>query len=192
MNLYYETELYHYGIPGMKWGKRKAQARADYKSARRKALGDYYDKVDPLEKDFDWTKKDGGLSNKAKAGIAKADKEYKTAINKAKSDYKTAKANIKAEKKAYEKEQLIAHPYKEIGKQAKKQILAGSIVSITGTVAGALLVRKGHDYAGTLLKEGSKGVMYGTVTGTAVGTAASIGIVKVKKMMAKSRIKKNA
>lgn len=28
MTLYYESELKHYGIPGMKWGHRKAKAMA--------------------------------------------------------------------------------------------------------------------------------------------------------------------
>jgi hypothetical protein len=106
-----ENELIHYGVPGMKWGHRKAQptsdirkrydaAKADYKSARKtfnksynKAynysythpISQYVGKKAKVESDRRWNKAidDAQKSNTAKKAFKQAKNARKTAINKA-------------------------------------------------------------------------------------------------------------
>ena len=176
MKLYYESELYHHGVKGMKWGKRKAQARADYKHARRKALDDFYKKVDPLEENYEWGHKDGhgGLSKEARAGINKADKEYKSAVNKAKADYKQAKANIKADKKEFKSDvkalnknrgSLLATPNKD-----------GSvnIQSMSELIKDGIKTRKGKEYLDQVVKKANRQQKVRAISAAtiAIGSAA--------------------
>lgn len=115
--LYYESELYHYGVPGMRWGVHRAQSkiRANEK-LRRKALN--YDKksanftkksekahaINDLEgrnrkaaKAAKWDKKAAVYDKKA----LKSDNEYDRANKHYKAEnlrYKAAKARIDAER----------------------------------------------------------------------------------------------
>lgn len=112
-------ELMHYGVPGMKWGKRKARPQSDVRTARkayRQANREYnraFDKaynrsiagLSPIKKhrqanDARWE----DAANKAQAA------------NKAKAAYKKAKATAKAKAKA---ERALA----KIEKQNKKEFI---------------------------------------------------------------------
>lgn len=96
----YETELYHYGVKGMKWGVRRAQntavgekkaaykqAKKDYNKAYNKAYN--YSALHPI----------GQFTNKKKS--AEADRRWEDAIDKAKKldvakkQYKQAKQDNK-------------------------------------------------------------------------------------------------
>lgn len=105
MILYYETEdnsLMHYGVPGMRWGHRKASANTVAKrTAYRQAKRDFnkaYNKADALNiAAFSPSRKH------RQANSARWDDAFNKAdvMNKAKKEYKQAK---KADKKAFKAE----------------------------------------------------------------------------------------
>lgn len=87
----YNGELYHYGVKGMKWGRRRA-ARKTYKNAKNKAFSKYEREINDIEKGY---KRGQMLSKNDQAREARAESNYKKAVAKAKSDYKQAKKEYK-------------------------------------------------------------------------------------------------
>lgn len=88
-------ELYHYGVKGMKWGRRR-DARKTYKNAKNKAFSKYEKEINDIEKSY---KKGQMLSKKDQDREARAESNYQKEVSKAKSDYTQAKKNIKEEHK---------------------------------------------------------------------------------------------
>ena len=130
----YDDELMHYGVPGMKWGRRKAPttsygtARAQYKAAK-KAYSKSYNKaynrsiasLSPIKKhrqanDARWEdafNKAAELRS-AKAAYKQAKQERKQAIGAAKSAYKSAKKDYsKSFNKAYNRNLAGLSPIKK-------------------------------------------------------------------------------
>lgn len=91
----YETELYHYGVKGMRWGVRRAyraqrkQIKQTYRDAKNKAFSRYEKDIANIEKSY---KRGQNLSDRDVRREAAAEKRYADAVAKAKNEYKTAKA----------------------------------------------------------------------------------------------------
>ena len=146
-------ELCHYGVPGMKWGIRKArqEAKANYKAAKKKALSKYYNTTEKIDEKYelkDFTKGGKGYSKADKAAMDKADAKYKSDISKAKTEYKSAKAAAtkkhhdvwdKAETRAlrnyYDRDSRAIHAAHHKGKTIASGLLRGAIGGTTMAVA---------------------------------------------------------
>ena len=135
------NELYHHGVKGMKWGKRKArytaedvankkaaykQANQDYNRAFKNAYNRDLASFSPIKKHRD-------------ASAARWENAYDKAqaANKAQAEYKAVKKAFKADAKAKAKaeralKKLEKQQYKDAVKQRSKEILKGE--SIAGKV----------------------------------------------------------
>lgn len=90
---YQSDELYHYGVPGMRWGQRKSNYSSSYnnlrtaKSNKRRANHQYsksFNKAYYIGTKKNWKKaaEDAHHANKAKAQYKTAKKKYKQEVNK--------------------------------------------------------------------------------------------------------------
>lgn len=167
-------ELYHYGVPGMRWGHRKREdierAKQGYKDAKREyKLARKEIRKGPMfvrTKDID--------SNKARAD--KLDKAYLNRLE-AKAQLKAAKA--KNSQKAYDKTYI---------KEMSKYGLVGSAYDVasnsrTTKIYNSLKAKKGKEYADKVHKKLAK-QSYATLAASAtvaLGSAIVVGILEAKK-----------
>lgn len=119
-------ELYHYGVPGMKWGKRKAQLRAEYKLARKRGDKNAKDDYKKAKAALKTEKKNFEIdqSNERIELTRKANRQYTDAQNNyAKSQYKDGslrqKWALKKNKRNFEATE-ITNKYALARNKAKK------------------------------------------------------------------------
>lgn len=119
----YGDELYHFGVPGMKWGHRKANVQVSSAKAAYKSSKAAYKTA---KKDL---RKGAGISGFGYAGISGISKynNNKTKMNKAEMNMIDAKAKYKASK-AKTSEKAAKAEFKTYRKEMQKSGLAGSVV----------------------------------------------------------------
>lgn len=193
---YSQDELYHYGVPGMKWGHRKAQK---YVSKARTAR----------ESAKEWKEIGANKAAKlmAKGKTAKADKvalKYKLKADQDLADAKAYEKAAKAKERGakYQKKQAEVGASRSRGAKLATNLLAGPfanrtynsviaaggsknaarvITAVTGFTGGAL----GHLAVSSLYRRGAEKNMLISQPGRVVDTAINQGTAVAKKASAK-------
>ena len=161
-------ELYHYGIPGMKWGHRKAQV-SSAKTAYRSAKKDYKQSV----KDY---RRSSGLgiginavsrSRKAKSKMRNAemkmiDKKAEYNASKAKNESKAKKAEFNTYRKEMQKSGIV-------GSVADEQSRGRS-----ESMYNHIKRQKGKEYADAVQKKVQNTSIRRFVAGAAIGIGSSV------------------
>lgn len=104
--LYYESELYHYGVPGMRWGVHRAQSKISANEKLRKKALQYDKKAANLTKKSEKLHASKDLENHNRKAIKAAKYDKKAAVYEKKalkSDDESDRANnhYKAENMKY-------------------------------------------------------------------------------------------
>lgn len=130
--IYYETELYHYGIPGMKWGHRKAQAIKSYMNKKRATKEEYRKNKGPKR----------GLVNAANSAARTYYRKERT------KDFRTYR---KAEKKLDLKVARLTDEQVKDGRYRvarARNIKRKTVSSIVGTTVGIAAISAGAGFIG--------------------------------------------
>lgn len=178
-----DNELMHYGIRGMKWGKRKARPTNDVQRTRaayKKANKEYSKAYDSA---YGYSSRHMVSQFVGKKAKAESDKRWDDAIGKAKaanfakSAYKTAKANQKAANKSDARElysKTKRYEAKErTGKKVAKQLLLGPAGTTTYNMARAM----DHSQASSLARA-LFDVSVSNLAGVTAGAATQYGYTK--------------
>lgn len=161
-------ELYHYGVPGMKWGVRKKSYESE-KSAYKQAKKDFKAARRNLRKSS-WT----AVGRKGLSKYSKAENKY----NKAELDMISAKAKYKAAKSKNAKKA----EFNTYRKEMQKSGLVGSAADRASggrseRIYNQLKVAKGKKYADAVEKKVQTWAVAGLATSAvvAVGSAVASG-----------------
>lgn len=171
----YSDELYHYGVPGMRWGHRKREAKTEYRRRLGASLDKYDKTIERIEKPY---KRGQTLSKKDQERERKALNTQVREADKAKADYKKAKADIKAEKKEYKNDVKTLQKTLGVGDVSlyNDQGLMVGRVNSTSVAYNELSTRKGKEYADRALEK-AKNKRYANIVGsTAVLLGASVAL----------------
>ena len=151
-------ELYHYGVPGMKWGVRRQKLKAAkqrYKKRENAAFAEYERTINKIEKPY---KRGQNLSDADYKREEAADKKYQLAAAKAKADYKSERKAIKAgSKKSNPKQQSkkTNTDKEDIQRMinALDQHQKAMTMSTLNSASGMALRSAGQDRTATLMNE---------------------------------------
>lgn len=133
-NFVSESELYHYGVPGMKWGVRKDKSSYKSTSIRSALAKRSNDKVDKSFKDWkeNAKKRDDAIEIGKKANAAKRayevdpkNKESRSAYRQAAKEYKKALSGNTTYRKGVVRQEVgrdAARAYLSDAKKVKKQL----------------------------------------------------------------------
>lgn len=161
-------ELYHYGIPGMKWGHRKAQV-SSAKTAYRSAKKDYKQSVKDYRRSSGLGIGINAISRERKARSKMRDAEMKMIDKKAK--YNASKAMGKEGAKKAE--------FKTYRKEMTKSGVVGSVADErtrgrSEFMYNHLKRQKGKEYADAVQKKVQNVAVKRFVAGAAIGIGSTV------------------
>ena len=162
-------ELYHYGIPGMKWGHRKAQV-SSAKTAYRSAKKDYKKSVKDYRRSVGF--RIGGINSISK------EREARSKMRNAEMKMIDKKAKYNASK-AINKEGAKKAEFKTYRKEMTKSGIVGSVADErtrgrSEFMYNHLKRQKGKEYADAVQKKVQNVAVKRFVAGAAIGIGSSV------------------